>query len=89
MDEKAYRNQYICYTIHNQAAPPAVNVKVTTFKLLMPQATLQQLTNAGFTIPFAWAIVTVEAAVAPAKEVVKYSVNTFCDGQHGLPHLDT
>ena len=89
MDEKADRNQYTCYTIHNQATPPAVNVKVTTFKLLMPQATLQQLTNAGLTMPFACAIVTVEAAVAPAKEVVKYSVNTFCEGQQGLPDLET
>ena len=56
---------------------PAVNEIVTTFFAATPQATLQQLTKAGITIPFAWATVTVDAEVAPAKEVVKYSVNTF------------
>lgn len=71
------------------AAPPAVNVSVTTLSALIPQATFVHETKAAFTIPFACAIVTVEAAVAPANEVVKYSVNTFCDGQHGLPFFDT
>ena len=71
------------------AAPPAVNVSVITFFAAMPQATLQQFTNAGLVMPLACVIVTVEAFVAPANDVVKYSVNTFCEGQQGLPFFDT
>ena len=55
----------------------------------MPKATLQQLTLYGLTMPLACAIVTDDADVAPGKEIVKYSVNTFCDGQQALPHFDT
>ena len=60
-----------------------------TFFAAIPQATLQQLTKAGEMIPFACSMVIVDADVAPANDVVKYSVNTFCEGQQGLPFLAT
>ena len=59
------------------------------FLQLTPQATLQQLTNEGETEPLACVIATVVALVAPAKEVVKYSVNTFDLGQQAFPFCGT
>ena len=59
------------------------------FLQLIPQATLQQLTNDGLTEPLACVIATVVALVAPAKDVVKYSVNTFDFGQQALPLCGT
>ena len=66
-----------------------VAVTVTTFLQLTPHATLQQFTNAGLTEPLACVIATVVALVAPAKDVVKYSVNTLDLGQHELPFCGT
>ena len=56
---------------------------------LTPQATLQQLTKAGTTVPLAWLTDAVVALVAPAKDVVKYSVNTLLFGQQEFPFFGT
>ena len=66
-----------------------MKVSVTTFFAEMPHATLKQFTKAGVVMPFACVIVTVDALVAPPKEVVKYSVNTFCAGQQEEPFFGT